>query len=172
MLQPLAPIQAPETRDAVNARPDPQREWGVNIEWVQEGEENTLVPENSTQQMLDHLQRAQEGPSLVDIPACATWELSEVGVPSLHRPEMVGPPDEYPQAIGQGTRSKMRPQYSTKTVAEEMVITNEQGQQASSLKIDFYLPLPGQPCLSEVLAWRAPLWTEQDNEGIYVQIED
>ena len=137
MFQPLVPKQTPEVCDT-------QKEWGNETRWESKGEENTLVPENSAQQAWECLQRTHKGPSLVDIPPCATWEPPEVGIPSLHRPKMVGLSDEYPQATGQGAKLKTRPQYSTKTVAEEMVITDERGQQASTLKIDFYLPLPGQ----------------------------
>ena len=37
---------------------------------------------------------------------------------------------------------------------------------------DFYLPLPGQPRVSEVRSWRAPIKTEQGNPGVYVQIDE
>ena len=37
---------------------------------------------------------------------------------------------------------------------------------------DFYLPLGGQPSISERKSWRAPIVTEQGNPGIYVQIDE
>ena len=37
---------------------------------------------------------------------------------------------------------------------------------------DFYLPLGGQPRISERKSWRAPIVTEQGNPGIYVQIDE
>ena len=37
---------------------------------------------------------------------------------------------------------------------------------------DFYLPLLGQPRISEVRAWRAPVRTEQGNPGIYIQADE
>ena len=37
---------------------------------------------------------------------------------------------------------------------------------------DFYLPLGGQPRISERKSWRAPIETEQGNPGIYVQIDE
>ena len=37
---------------------------------------------------------------------------------------------------------------------------------------DFYLPLGGQPRISEKKSWRAPIVTEQRNPGIYVQIDE
>ena len=37
---------------------------------------------------------------------------------------------------------------------------------------DFYLPLGGQPRISERKSWGAPIVTEQGNPGIYVQIDE
>ena len=37
---------------------------------------------------------------------------------------------------------------------------------------DFYLPLAGQPCISQMRSWRGPVITEQGNPGIYVQIDE
>ena len=38
--------------------------------------------------------------------------------------------------------------------------------------MNFHLPLPGQPWLTDVCAWRAPALTKQENQAIYVQIEE
>ena len=38
--------------------------------------------------------------------------------------------------------------------------------------MDFYLPLIGQPRISEVHAWSAPLRTELGNPGIYIQADE
>ena len=118
MLQSFTPMRIPEGCDA-------WKDEGSGTRWDSKGEETIWAPETIECQALEHLRRTQEGPSLVDIPPCSTWEPPEIGVPSLHRPEMVGPTDEYPQATGQGARPKTRPQYSTKMVAEEMVIIDE-----------------------------------------------
>ena len=40
------------------------------------------------------------------------------------------------------------------------------------LEMDFYLPLPGQPRITELHSWRAPIRMEQGNEGIYVRIDE
>ena len=40
------------------------------------------------------------------------------------------------------------------------------------LERDFYLPLPGQPRITELHSWQAPIRTEQENEGIYVRIDE
>ena len=37
---------------------------------------------------------------------------------------------------------------------------------------DFYLPLGGQPRISERKSWRGPIVTKQGNPGIYVQIDE
>ena len=63
-----------------------------------------------------------------------------------------------------GARPKVGPRFSTQTIAEEA-----QGSQGGT---DFYLPLLGQPRISEVRAWRAPVCTEQGNPGIYIQADE
>ena len=40
------------------------------------------------------------------------------------------------------------------------------------VEINFHLPLPGQPHLTDVHALRAPALTEQGNRAIYVQIDE
>ena len=40
------------------------------------------------------------------------------------------------------------------------------------VKMNFHLPLPGQPRLTDVRAWRAPALTKQGNKAIYVQIDE
>ena len=40
------------------------------------------------------------------------------------------------------------------------------------VEVNFHLPLPGQPCLTDVRAWTAPALTEQGNQAIYVQIDE
>ena len=63
-----------------------------------------------------------------------------------------------------GARPKVEPRFSTQTITEEV-----QGYQGGT---DFYLPLIGQPRISEVCAWRAPVRTEQGNPGIYIQANE
>ena len=38
--------------------------------------------------------------------------------------------------------------------------------------MNFHLPLPGQPRLTDVHVWRAPTLTEQGKKAIYVQIDE
>ena len=63
-----------------------------------------------------------------------------------------------------GACPKVIPRFSTQMIAEEA--------QEFQGGTDFYLPLIGQPRISEVHAWRAPVRTEQGNPGIYIQADE
>ena len=116
----------------------------------------------------DNPQRGQsvtESPTLLQIPLCVTAGPPEEGNPSLHRPALVDPAHNLDQREDpRGARPKVRPRFSTQTIAEEA-----HGFQGGT---DFYLPLIGQPRISEVCAWRAPVRTEQGNPGIYIQADE
>ena len=89
----------------------------------------------------------------------------EEGVPSLHWPALVDPAHNLDwREDPRGACPKVRPRFSTQTIAEEA-----QGFQGGT---DFYLPLIGQPRISEVRAWRAPVHTEQGNPRIYIQADE
>ena len=90
---------------------------------------------------------------------------SDEGDPNLHRPALVDPVHDLDwREAPEGARPKVGPRFSTQTIAEEA-----QGSQGGT---DFYLPLIGQPRISEVRAWRAPVRTEQGNPGIYIQANE
>ena len=94
-----------------------------------------------------------------------TADPPEEGDPSLHRPVLVNPAHNLDQREDpKGARPKVGPRFSTQTIAEEA-----QGFQGGT---DFYLPLVGQPRISEVHAWRASVRTEQGNPGIYIQADE
>ena len=89
----------------------------------------------------------------------------EEGDLSLHQPVLVDPAHNLDHREDpKGARPKVGPRFSTQTIAEEA-----QGFQGG---MDFYLPLIGQPRISEVRAWRAPVHTEQGNPGIYIQASE
>ena len=89
----------------------------------------------------------------------------EEGDPSLHPPALVDPAHNLEQREDpKGARPKVGPRFGTQTIAEEA-----QGFQGGT---DFYLPLIGQPKISEVRAWGAPVCTEQENPGIYIQANE
>ena len=116
----------------------------------------------------DNPQRGQsvtESPTLLQIPLCVTAGPPEEGDPSLHRPALVDPAHNLDRREDpRGARPKVGPRFSTQMIAEEA-----QGFQGGT---DFYLPLIGQPRISEVHAWRAPVRTEQGNPRIYIQADE
>ena len=69
-----------------------------------------------------------------------------------------------------GTRPRDAPVYTTRTIREEMQEAITEGRAAQLAGTDFYLPLAGQPRISQMKSWRGPVTTEQGNPGIYVQI--
>ena len=110
-------------------------------------------------------QDVTESPTLLQIPLCMTAGPLDEGDPNLHRPALVDPAHDLDQREApEGARPKVGPRFSTQTIAEEA-----QGSQGGT---DFYLPLIGQPRISEVRAWRAPVHTEQGNPGIYIQADE
>ena len=57
-------------------------------------------------------------------------------------------------------------------MAEELGYATEGEGHPMEVKVNFHLPLPGQPHLTDVHALRAPALTEQGNQAIYVQIDE
>ena len=125
------------------------------------GEGARLTPNGSTR-------RSTEGPSILNIPPYAFHNVRDDENPTLHQPEVVEPPDIFERPSGQGAHLKTLPQYSTRTMAEELGYATE----GESHPMNFHLPLPGQPRLTDMHAWRAPTLTEQGNKAIYVQIDE
>ena len=110
-------------------------------------------------------QDVTESLTLLQIPLCVTAGPSDEGDPNLHRPALVDPAHHLDRREApKGAHPKVGPRFSTQTIAEEA-----QGSQGGT---DFYLPLLGQPRISEVRAWRAPVHTEQGNPGIYIQADE
>ena len=61
---------------------------------------------------------------------------------------------------------------TTQTIQEEAKAASTEERALQLWGTDFYLPLGGQPRISERKSWRAPIVTEQGNPGIYVQIDE
>ena len=61
---------------------------------------------------------------------------------------------------------------TTQTIQEEAKAASTKERVLQVRGTDFYLPLGGQPRISERKSWRAPIVTEQGNPGIYVQIDE
>ena len=71
-----------------------------------------------------------------------------------------------------GARPKVAGPLTTQTIQEEAKAASTEERALQLLGTDFYLPLGGQPRISEGKSWRAPIVTEQGNPGIYVQIDE
>ena len=71
-----------------------------------------------------------------------------------------------------GTRPKVAGPLTTQTIQEEAKAASTEERALQLQGTDFYLPLGGQPRISERKAWRAPIVTGQGNPGIYVQIDE
>ena len=61
---------------------------------------------------------------------------------------------------------------TTQTIQEEAKAAPTEERALQLRGTDFYLPLGGQPRISERKSWRGPIVTEQGNPGIYVQIDE
>ena len=116
--------------------------------------------------------RSVEGPSILNIPPYGSHDVRDDENLTLHQPEVVEPPDIFQRPSGQGAHLKTLPQYSTRTMAEELGYATGGESHPLEVKMNFHLPLPGQPQLTDVHAWRAPALTKQGNQAIYVQIDE
>ena len=89
---------------------------------------------------------------------------------SLFRPPMSDP--EVDLGRRRGARPKVAGPLTTQTKQEEAKAASTEECVLQLQGTDFYLPLGGQPRISERKSWRAPIVTEQGNPGIYVQIDE
>ena len=123
-------------------------------------------PERDTE-----LERGAEGKiSLLNIPPCSVAEEPGEHSQSLFRPPMSDP--ELDLERRHGARPKKGQPLTTQTIQEEASVAPTVEQALQLRGTDFYLPLGGQPRISERKSWRAPVVTEQENPGIYVQIDE
>ena len=90
--------------------------------------------------------------------------------PSLDRPAMSDVTVEIERRGGVRPRDEVV--YTTRTIREEIQEAATEGRAAQLAGTDFYLPLAGQPRISQMRSWRGPVTTEQGNPGIYVQIDE
>ena len=89
---------------------------------------------------------------------------------SLFRPLMSDP--EVDLERQRGARPKVTGSQAIQTKKAEAKASSAEEQVLQVRGTDFYLPLGGQPRISERKSWRAPIVTEQGNPGIYVQIDE
>ena len=110
------------------------------------------------------------GDTLLNIPPCSMAEGPGEQSQSLFRPPMSDP--EVDLERQRGARPKVTGPQITQTKKEEARATSTEEHALQVRGTDFYLPLGGQPRISERKSWRAPIVTEQGNPGIYVQIDE
>ena len=90
--------------------------------------------------------------------------------PSLNRPAMSDLTVDIERR--RGVRPSEDPVYTIGTIGEEARQADSEERTAQLRGMDFYLPLAGQPHISQMRSWRGPVVTEQGNPGIYVQIDE
>ena len=78
-----------------------------------QGEGARLMPNGGTR-------RSTEGPSILNIPPYASYDVRDDENLTLHQPEVVEPLDIFQRPSGQGAHLKTFSQYSTRTMAEEL----------------------------------------------------
>ena len=110
------------------------------------------------------------GVTLLNIPPCSMAEGPGEQSQSLFRPPMSDP--EVDLERRRGARPKVAESLTTQTKKEEAKTASTKERVLQVRGTDFYLPLGGQPRISERKSWRAPIVTEQGNPGIYVQIDE
>ena len=110
------------------------------------------------------------GDTLLNIPPCSMAEGPGEQSQSLFRPPMSDP--EVDLECRRGARPKVAGPLTTQTIQEEAKVASTEERALQVRGTDFYLPLGGQPRISERKSWRAPIVTEQGNPGIYVQIDE
>ena len=110
------------------------------------------------------------GVTLLNIPPCSMAEGPGEQSQSLFRPPMSDL--EVDLERRRGARPKVASPQKTQTQKEEAKATFTEDHVLQLRATDFYLPLGGQPRISERKSWRAPVVTEQGNPGIYVQIDE
>ena len=108
--------------------------------------------------------------SLLNIPPPTMADEPVPEHPSLNRPVMSDVTVDIERRGG--VRPGDEPVYTTRTIREEMQEAITEGRAAQLVGTDFYLPLAGQPRISQMRSWRGPVTTEQGNPGIYVQIDE
>ena len=110
------------------------------------------------------------GDTLLNIPPCSMAEGPGEQSQSLFRPPMSDLVVDL--ECRRGVRPKVAGPLTTQTIHEEAKAVSSEEHALQVWGTDFYLPLGGQPRISERKSWRAPIVTEQGNPGIFVQIDE
>ena len=131
-------------------------------EQTQAGQSSVVNPETTA--------GALGGVTLLNIPPCSMAEGPGEQSQSLFRPPMSDP--EVDLECRRGAQPKVTGPQMTQIKKEGAKAASAEEHELQVWGTDFYLPLGGQPRISERKSWRAPIVTEQGNPGIYVQIDE
>ena len=110
------------------------------------------------------------GETLLTIPSVSTVGGGEAENQTLARPPMKNPTMDIERR--RGTRPKRGPTYTTQTIQEEARAAQTEDEARQLRGTNFFLPIVGQPRISQLRSWRGPVLTDQGNPGVYVQIEE
>ena len=136
------------------------------------GQTQTVTPSSEDQSTrdVDTTAGAVGGETLLNIPPCSMAEELGEQSQSLFRSAMSDP--ELNLECRRSAKPKVAGLLTTQTIQEEAGAASTEQHALQLRGMDFYLPLGGQPRISERKSWRAPIVTEQGNPGIYVQIDE
>ena len=155
----------PETAETITkGRTDHRREVGEQVKT------STTSSEDQLTHIEDITTGAVGGQTLLNIPPCSMAEEPGEQSQSLFQPPMSDP--ELNLECRRGAKPKTTAPLTTQTIQEEARATPTEQRALQLRGTDFYLPLGGQPRISERKSWRAPIVTEQGNPGIFVQIDE
>ena len=147
--------------------------WGRLAHRKETGEQTQTAPSSTKDQSVldtDTTAGAVGGETLLNIPPCSmTEELGEQSQ-SLFQPPMSDL--ELNLEHQRGVKPKLTGPLTTQTIQEEAQAAPTEERALWLRGTDFYLPLVGQPTISQRKSWRVPIVTEQGNPGIYVQIDE
>ena len=115
-------------------------------------------------------ERTVGGETLLNIPGISTIGGGEPENQTLARPPMKNPTIDI-ECRG-GARPKREPPYTTQTIQEEAWAAQTEEGARQLRGTNFYLPIVGQPRISQMRSWRGPVLTDQGNPGVYVQIDE
>ena len=108
--------------------------------------------------------------TLLNIPPCSMAEGPGDQSQSLFRPPISDP--EVDLECRRSVKPKVVEPLTTHTIDEEAKVASTEERVLQVRGTDFYLPLGGQPRISERKSLRASIVTIQVNPGIYVQIDE
>ena len=129
--------------------------------WYLKPSKRFPTPEDmGKEETIESTMGAVGGDTLLNIPPCSMAEEPGEQSQSLFRPPMSDP--ELDLECQRGARPKVAGPLTTQTIQEEAEAAPTEERVLQVRGTDFYLPLEGQPRISERKSWRAPIVTVQE----------